>query len=47
MTFYLVISSDQGLEGSFPNREDAEAYLKELKGIGVTGLRIEVKDVKS
>lgn len=47
MTFYLVISKDQGLEGSFPTRADAEAYLKELKTIGVVGLRIEVKEVQS
>lgn len=46
MTFYLVVSSE-GLEGSFPVRADAEAYLRELREIGVDGLRIEVKEVMS
>lgn len=43
-TFYLVMSTD-GLEGSFTTRPDAEEYLRELRDIGVTGLRIATKDI--
>lgn len=43
-TFYVVLSRD-GIEGCFPERADAEAYLAELRGIGVAGLRIEVREI--
>lgn len=45
-TFYLVVSSE-GLEGSFLTRADADAYLSELRAIGVSGLRVEVREVAS
>jgi len=45
VTFWLVMSRE-GLEGSFTSQADAAAYLKELREIGVSGLRIQRKAVE-
>lgn len=44
VTFWLVVSRE-GLEGSFTTRAEAVDYMNELRGIGVSGLRIQQKDI--
>lgn len=44
ITYYVVLSAE-GVEGCFPRRADAEGYMAELREIGVSGLRIDVRQV--